>query len=67
LVSTADEVISVNAAIIRGAQGIPFAIASNTAELMLGEIIRSSSMGASAADMSASVRLCCSDAGESGF
>jgi len=40
LVSTADEVISVNAAIICGAQGIPFAIASNTAELMPGEIIQ---------------------------
>jgi len=40
LVSTAGEVIGVNTAIIRGAQGICFAIASNTAEFVLGEIIQ---------------------------
>jgi S1-C subfamily serine protease len=40
LVSTAGEVIGVNTAIIRGAQGICFAIASNTAEFVLSEIIR---------------------------
>ncbi len=40
LVSTAGEVIGVNTAIIRGAQGICFAVASNTAEFVLSEIIR---------------------------
>jgi S1-C subfamily serine protease len=40
LVSSAGEVIGVNTAIIMGAQGICFAVASNTAHLVLGEIAR---------------------------
>jgi S1-C subfamily serine protease len=40
LVSSAAEVIGVNTAIIRGAQGICFAVASNTAQFVLSEIIR---------------------------
>ena len=40
LVSTASEVIGINTAIIAGAQGICFAVASNTAQFVLSEIIR---------------------------
>jgi S1-C subfamily serine protease len=40
LVSSRGEVIGINTAIITGAQGICFAVASNTASFVLGEIIR---------------------------
>lgn len=40
LVSTRGEVIGINTAIIQGAQGICFAVASNTATAVLGEIVR---------------------------
>jgi S1-C subfamily serine protease len=40
LVSSAGEVIGINTAIINGAQGICFAVASNTAQFVLSEIIR---------------------------
>ena len=40
LVSTAGEVIGVNTAIIRAAQGICFAVAANTAEFVMSEIIQ---------------------------
>ncbi len=40
LVSSAGEVIGVNTAVIRGAQGIAFAVASNTANFVIAEIIR---------------------------
>jgi S1-C subfamily serine protease len=40
LVSTTAEVIGINTAIINGAQGICFAVASNTAQFVLAEIIR---------------------------
>jgi S1-C subfamily serine protease len=40
LVSSAAEVIGINTAIINGAQGICFAVASNTAQFVLSEIIR---------------------------
>jgi len=40
LVSSAGEVIGVNTAIIMGAQGICFAVASNTADFVAGEIAR---------------------------
>jgi S1-C subfamily serine protease len=40
LVSSAGEVIGVNTAVIRGAQGIAFAVASNTASFVIAEIIR---------------------------
>jgi S1-C subfamily serine protease len=40
LVSTRAEVIGINTAIIAGAQGICFAVASNTAQFVLSEIIR---------------------------
>ncbi len=40
LVSSAGEVIGVNTAIIRDAQGICFAVAGNTARFVLGEIVR---------------------------
>jgi S1-C subfamily serine protease len=40
LVSSAGEVIGVNTAVIRGAQGIAFAVASNTASFVVAEIIR---------------------------
>jgi S1-C subfamily serine protease len=40
LVSSASEVIGINTAIISGAQGICFAVASNTAKFVLSEIIR---------------------------
>jgi len=40
LVSSNAEVIGVNTAIINGAQGICFAVASNTAQFVLSEIIR---------------------------
>src|SRR5215475_3640090 len=40
LVSSKAEVIGINTAIINGAQGICFAIASNTAQFVLSEIIR---------------------------
>jgi S1-C subfamily serine protease len=40
LVSSAGEVIGINTAIIMGAQGICFAVASNTAQFVLGEIVR---------------------------
>ncbi len=39
LVSSAGEVIGINTAIISGAQGICFAVASNTAQFVLSEII----------------------------
>ena len=40
LVSSNAEVIGINTAIINGAQGICFAVASNTAQFVLSEIIR---------------------------
>ena len=40
LVSSSGEVIGVNTAIIQGAQGICFAVSSNTAKFVLGEIVR---------------------------
>ena len=40
LVSSSAEVIGINTAIINGAQGICFAVASNTAQFVLSEIIR---------------------------
>ncbi len=40
LVSSSTEVIGINTAIINGAQGICFAVASNTAQFVLSEIIR---------------------------
>ena len=40
LVSSAGEVIGINTAVIMGAQGICFAVASNTAQFVLGEIVR---------------------------
>src|SRR5947199_4280981 len=40
LVSSSAEVIGINTAIIAGAQGICFAVASNTAQFVLSEIIR---------------------------
>jgi S1-C subfamily serine protease len=40
LVSSRGEVVGINTAIIMGAQGICFAVASNTAEFVLGELIR---------------------------
>ena len=40
LVSSRGEVIGINTAIILGAQGICFAVASNTANFVLGELVR---------------------------
>jgi S1-C subfamily serine protease len=40
LVSSHGEVVGINTAIIMGAQGICFAVASNTAQFVLGELIR---------------------------
>jgi S1-C subfamily serine protease len=40
LVSSRGEVIGINTAVIMGAQGICFAVASNTARLVLGELIQ---------------------------
>lgn len=40
LVSTRGEVVGVNTAVIAGAQGICFAVASNTAQFVVGELIR---------------------------
>ena len=40
LVSSSGEVIGINTAVIMGAQGICFAVASNTAQFVLGEIVR---------------------------
>jgi len=40
LVSSRGEVIGINTAVIMGAQGICFAVASNTAAFVLGEILR---------------------------
>ena len=40
LVSTAGEVVGINTAVIMGAQGISFAVASNTANFVAGEIAR---------------------------
>jgi S1-C subfamily serine protease len=40
LLSTSAEVIGINTAIIQGAQGICFAVASNTARFVLGELVR---------------------------
>src|SRR5476651_658176 len=40
LVSSRGEVIGINTAVIMGAQGICFAVASNTAQFVLGELIR---------------------------
>jgi S1-C subfamily serine protease len=40
LVSSRGEVIGINTAVIAGAQGISFAVASNTASFVLGELIR---------------------------
>lgn len=40
LVSSAGDVVGINTAVIRGAQGICFAVASNTAQFVLGELVR---------------------------
>jgi S1-C subfamily serine protease len=40
LVSSRGEVIGINTAVIMGAQGICFAVASNTASLVMGQLIR---------------------------
>ncbi len=40
LVSSGGEVIGINTAVIRGAQGICFAVASNTAQFVLSELIK---------------------------
>ncbi|MCB1535367.1 MAG: trypsin-like peptidase domain-containing protein [Rhodoblastus sp.] len=40
LVSSAGEVVGINTAVIMGAQGICFAVAANTAQFVLGEIVR---------------------------
>jgi S1-C subfamily serine protease len=40
LVSTSGEVIGINTAVIRGAQGIAFAVAANTARYVVAEIVR---------------------------
>jgi S1-C subfamily serine protease len=40
LVSSSGEVVGINTAIIMGAQGICFAIGSNTAQIVLGELVR---------------------------
>src|SRR5246127_5459072 len=40
LVSSRGEVVGINTAIIRGAQGICFAVAANTASFVLGELVR---------------------------
>jgi S1-C subfamily serine protease len=40
LVTTSGEVIGINTAMIMGAQGICFAVASNTAQFVVGQIIR---------------------------
>jgi S1-C subfamily serine protease len=40
LVSTRGEVVGVNTAVIMGAQGICFAVAANTANFVLGELVR---------------------------
>jgi S1-C subfamily serine protease len=40
LVSSAGEVVGINTAVIPGAQGISFAVASDTARFVLGELIR---------------------------
>jgi S1-C subfamily serine protease len=40
LVSTRCEVVGINTAVIAGAQGICFAVASNTAQFVVGELIR---------------------------
>jgi S1-C subfamily serine protease len=40
LVSSRGEVVGINTAVIAGAQGICFAVASNTAKFVLGELIR---------------------------
>src|SRR5215204_3059522 len=40
LVSSKGEVIGINTAVIAGAQGICFAVASNTANFVLGELVR---------------------------
>jgi S1-C subfamily serine protease len=39
LVSSAGEVVGINTAVIQGAQGICFAVASNTAAFVLGELL----------------------------
>src|ERR1700751_5869140 len=40
LVSSRGEVVGINTAVIQGAQGICFAVASNTASFVLGELVR---------------------------
>src|SRR6202011_968710 len=40
LVSSHGEVVGINTAVILGAQGICFAVASNTANFVLGELVR---------------------------
>lgn len=42
LVSSRGEVVGINTAVIQGAQGICFAVASNTASFVLGELVRHS-------------------------
>ena len=40
LVSSRGEVVGINTAVIMGAQGICFAVAANTANFVLGELVR---------------------------
>src|SRR5262249_34379237 len=40
LVNSRSEVVGINTAVIMGAQGICFAVASNTASFVLGELVR---------------------------
>jgi len=62
LVSSAGEVIGINTAVIAGAQGICFAVASNTAHFVAGEIarhgrVRRASLGVAAATVAIPRRI----------